>query len=415
MSPRIIPSVATINNSPAAKLPLPPDVVAAESVAKGEAWRTRGLVSDPYYSQREHDVRSGTPIPSYFQDLLVCAEGDARRAKAAWSPLTRGDAGEGPPVPGQPSEADARKRLELVQRDIASTTSPDMLTPTAPGFLRQVWGKSAAQVSSLLDVFERRPIEPGMVEVVGGVPTLKIAAVASGPAVAVQSAENAAVQETDLVTASRSTPVATVAGQQDLSRQLLDFSLPGADEVITDALARDFAVKTDIQILNGQASSGETRGLLQTASILSVTGTVTNAETFAESIWKAYSQLAGTSGFGNPRPEDYVVLLHPRRLAWLSGGSGSTALPVGPNLPGTVVPVGSIPTNLGAGTNEDVALVVEKSNVVVFGGSPQFKVYPEVGSATGTVRITGWAYVALLVKNPTAVAKITGLTAPSGF
>lgn len=107
--------------------------------------------------------------------------------------------------------------------------------------------------------------------------------------------------------------------------------------------------------------------------------------------------------------------MHPRRLAWLNGGSGSTNLPQLPNLPGTVVPVGSLPTNLGAGTNEDIAILVEKSSVLLLGGDVNFRASEDVGSGTQTTRISAWGYISLLVKQPTGIAKATGLTAPSGF
>jgi hypothetical protein len=81
----------------------------------------------------------------------------------------------------------------------------------------------------------------------------------------------------------------------------------------------------------------------------------------------------------------------------------------------TVVPVGSIPTNLGGGTNEDIALLVERSSVLVLGGDVAFSAYEDVGSATQTVRISARGYIALLLRSPAGVAKITSLTAPSGF
>jgi hypothetical protein len=47
--------------------------------------------------------------------------------------------------------------------------------------------------------------------------------------------------------------------------------------------------------------------------------------------------------------------------------------------------------------------------------SVRFRVDEQSGSATLTVRTSAWAGAALLVKNPAAIAKITGLTPPSGF
>jgi hypothetical protein len=74
-----------------------------------------------------------------------------------------------------------------------------------------------------------------------------------------------------------------------------------------------------------------------------------------------------------------------------------------------------VPTTLGAGTNEDVALVVERSQVVLLSSGPMIRVFEEVGSATLTVRIRAHRDFALLVKNANAVAKVVGLTPPAGF
>jgi hypothetical protein len=68
-----------------------------------------------------------------------------------------------------------------------------------------------------------------------------------------------------------------------------------------------------------------------------------------------------------------------------------------------------------AGTNEDVALVVERSQVVLVSSGPAIRIFEEVGSQTMTVRVRAHRDFAVIVKNPAAVAKVTGLTAPSGF
>ena len=74
-----------------------------------------------------------------------------------------------------------------------------------------------------------------------------------------------------------------------------------------------------------------------------------------------------------------------------------------------------VPTNLGAGTNEDVALIVERSNVVLAGGDVSFRVFEEVGSGTLTVRSQAYGSAGLIVLSAAAVAKVTGLTPPTGF
>lgn len=70
---------------------------------------------------------------------------------------------------------------------------------------------------------------------------------------------------------------------------------------------------------------------------------------------------------------------------------------------------------LGAGTNEDVALVVEKSQVILLSKGPQIVVREDVQSSTLTVRVQAVRGMAVILKNVNAVARVTGLTPPSGF
>jgi HK97 family phage major capsid protein len=170
---------------------------------------------------------------------------------------------------------------------------------------------------------------------------LAIPRLATGAAVAVQASENSAVQETDPTTSSTSPPVGTVAGQVDLSRQLFDFSRPGMDAVIASDLGRAHGTALDAQIVNGSGSGQNLRGFLNVAGILSVAGTITSAATFIESVWKAYSALSGGSGYGTANPDEYVVILHPRRYAWVKGNT--TGIPAQDLFPGTVVPSAGVP------------------------------------------------------------------------
>ncbi len=383
-------------------------------------------IGDPYRAQYAPEgtfTDPSVPVHSYFRDRLLIAESEERAKDSLERALRGGGRGGFDPGPSEPpapgfagdSFADARARLTAAgRRDLSSTGAPDMLKPSAPGWLADFFGRAARQTGTLASVFRREPLEPGMVETTGGQQVLRFPRLVSGAAVAVQSAENANVQETDPTTGSTLPPVGTIAGQVDMSRQVFDLSRPGLDEAVADDLGRAHGTVLDAQIVNGSGAGQNVRGFLNISGILSVAGAVTNVQVFSESVWKAFSALAGTSGVGNPDPANYVTILSPRRYAWWQGASGSSAVPAVPALPGTVVASGGVPTNLGAGT-EDVALVVERSSVVLVGGSPAFRVFPEVGSTTLTVRIPSWNFAALVVASPVAVARVTGLTAPTGY
>jgi hypothetical protein len=234
-----------------------------------------------------------------------------------------------------------------------------------------------------------------------------------GAAVAIQASQNSGAQETDPTTTNFAPPVGTIAGQIDLSRQLFDLSRPGMDEVIADDLGRDTGVKLDAQLVSGTGTSGQLRGLANVSGILTFSTSATTAQGQLSAIWDGFNRLAGSTGFGNPDPSDYFLIMHPRRFAWLSGGSGGTGVQVTPTLPGELVLSAGIRTNLGAGTNEDEVFLAEKSNLVLVGGDPAFRVYEETGSGTLTVRVSSFGYAALLIKNPAAVVRISGFANPT--
>ena len=98
----------------------------------------------------------------------------------------------------------------------------------------------------------------------------------------------------------------------------------------------------------------------------------------------------------------------------MAGISG--VLPPGTSLvPGQLIISAGLPSTLGASTNEDVALLVERSQVLLLLRGPQVRIREDVGSGTLTVRVQAHRYLSVILKNPTALAKVTGLTAPSGF
>ena len=360
---------------------------------------------------------------SYFRDRLLVAESEARSEKALQSPVLRGrDQGD----PDRPDALrgleEARARLKAwmevenefrERRDLSSSTAPDALRPSAPGWIADEFGRASRSQATLAAALGPRPLEEGMVDTVGGVPTVSLPRLVTGAATAVQTAQNAAVTELDPTTGSVSSPLATIAGQVDMSRQLFDFSRPGLDEAISDDLGRDFGQRLDAQIISGSAAAGQLRGLANTTGTLAVTNAGTTAATQASSIWSAFSSLAGASGFGTPDPNAYLTILHPRRYAFLQAGGWNAGGAL--NLPGTVVASGGIRTNLGAGTNEDEVYVLERSNVILSLRQVAFRVFPEIGSSTLTVRVSAWGTAALLVKNPAGVARVSGALAPPTF
>ncbi len=270
-----------------------------------------------------------------------------------------------------------------------------------------------------------------------GTDSINIPKVSTGTATAIQAADNSAVQETDLADTSVQANVKTIAGQQDLAIQLMEQSPFNFDQVVFADLAADYATKVNVQVLSGTNANNQVKGILtDTTGINTVTYTDTTA-TVAE----LYSKIADgiqkvhTNRFMEPQ----VIVMHPRRWAWITAAADTTGRPlVSPSGPGQnqvasftavasqrvvgelqglpVVTDPSIPITNGAGTNEDVIIIMRASDCVLYESSLRTRVLPDVGSGTLTVRLQVYGYIAFTAERQAkgiSVLSGTGLTAPT--
>lgn len=270
-----------------------------------------------------------------------------------------------------------------------------------------------------------------------GTDSINIPKVATGTAAAIQTADNAAVQETDLTDTSVSAPVRTIAGQQDVAIQLLDQSPISFDQVIFRDLVADYATKLDVQVISGSGASGQVTGVRTTSNIITIsyaTGSPTVAGVYskiADAVQRVHTQR-----FMPPT----VIVMHPRRWAWFLAAVDSQNRPLvvpdagNPmNAVATLGAVGSqqvvgqmhglpvvtdpsMPTTLGTGTNEDVIHVLRASDLLLFESGIRTRVLPDVGSGNLTVRLQVYGYLAFTAgRYPQSVVEIggSGLVAPS--
>lgn len=274
----------------------------------------------------------------------------------------------------------------------------------------------------------------------GGTDSINLPRITTGPAVAIQTADNAAVNETDLVSATVTAPVRTIAGQQDLAVQLIDQSPLGGgmDALIYGQLAADYQRALGVQIWNGSGAAGQVTGVLVQASTNSVAytdGTPTVPELYLP-LAQAASQVHTNSFVAAT-----AIVMTPRRWNWMMSALDASSRPlVVPNANGPYMaigqqdksaaagPVGSVlglpvyldatgPLLLGAGT-EDAILIAKWDDAVLMEGSVNTAVHPGVGSGTLTVRFQLYRYVAFTAgRRPQSFSKITGtgLIAPAGF
>ena len=265
--------------------------------------------------------------------------------------------------------------------------------------------------------------------------TFNVPRVTTGTSTAVQT-EGSAIQDGSAVTDYLSFTVNTVAGKQDVSRQLLDRSDPATDTVIGQDLAADYAKQLDTQMLT-QATNGIT--------VLSGVNTVTytDATPTAGELYAKFAdaiQQVWTNRFAAPD----LIVMHPRRWAFFLGAvdttnrplvlpdtaaanqafnalaTGTTSVPQGlvgqiQGLPVVIDP--NIPITLGAGTNEDIIVVTRRSDQLLFEvGAPTVAVETGVLSGNLQVRIYAYGYFAFtFARHAKATSRIagTGLVTPT--
>ena len=262
-----------------------------------------------------------------------------------------------------------------------------------------------------------------------GTDSVSVPRLSTGSAVAIQTADGAAVAETDLVDAAVTAPARTIAGQMDAAMQLVDQApAPGFDRLAFADLTADYNAKLGAQIISGSAAAGQVSGLL-TAPGTAVTYTDASPSV-AELVSKVGDLASQVSTARQMVPN--VAVVHPRRGFWLMTQPDSQARPMNPvdlaapERDANAGPVGSlaglalildagIPTSLGAGTNEDRVIVTRTQDHLLLEGDPILTTHVDVLSGTLTVRFSLRRYVAFIshrVPSATGVLSGTGLTAP---
>ena len=268
----------------------------------------------------------------------------------------------------------------------------------------------------------------------GGTDSISLPIVTGGSSVGAQTQGNAA-SETDMTSGSTTAAVETMAGLQTSNLQLVEQSPFNIDSIVLGDLAADHASKVSQFVINNNVANK--RGLLNVSGINAVTFT-SGSPTFPL-LWPKLidAQLQVHSGRFLPATH---ILMHPRRWAWLQSQLDSAGRPyasadidfpllstVNGSVPegfagqirGAALPVfldPNVPTNLGAGTNEDRIIVFRPADSVLFESAPQAEVFRETKSKELQVVFRLYNYIALLnARAPKSISAIagTGLVTPS--
>jgi HK97 family phage major capsid protein len=258
---------------------------------------------------------------------------------------------------------------------------------------------------------------------------ITIPKMSTGTTVASQT-EGSSVSSTDVTSTQISVNVRTIAGQQDISLQLLERSTPAFDQIIFRDLALAHATELDRQTIRGATGSNEHLGLHNVSGVNTVSYTDASP-TAAEAIPSIYNSLQQILS-NRYLPADYIVM-HPRRAAWFAAGL-SSSFPlfqqggfyrgVGDQDGGVVGTIAGVPviadancaTNYGSGTNQDEIYVVRTQDMVLMETPLVTRVADQVLSGNLQVRLQVWNYSAFASQRyPSGISIIsgTGLVTPT--
>lgn len=306
----------------------------------------------------------------------------------------------------------------------------------------------------IADRCNNMPLPPGINVI--NVPKLTL-----GSLTGIQTAQNAPVVSQDITTSSASANVNTIAGQEDISLQLLEQSPLNMDGVIFMDLSASYNQQLDIQVIRGSGVNGQHKGVLSVSQAaspsVSQASTVTCASTvFADnsttgtqyrSLLNAVNQVE-TLTFGQVGPPS-AIWVHPRRAnSWAYSAVDSTYRPLfipakygsvsnvygrneeSPTAQGVagelyglpVVKDANMPTTMNSttvtgGTADAIAVLIE-SQMWLWEGSLRLRALPEILSGTLQMRYQAYAYSAFMPDRlPNSISIITGNTglAAPGF
>lgn len=267
--------------------------------------------------------------------------------------------------------------------------------------------------------------------------TFTIPRVTTGSAGAM-TAEAAGFNEQDMANTDLSATVNLVTAQQDVSRTLFMRGGSVVDQIIFPDLLAAAEVALNTSAVNGSGTAPQHRGILQVSGISAVT--YTDASPTVGEVWPKLQDAIQRVNALRFLPAT-AIYMHPRRWGWFLAATDSSGRPLfesAQSVPANVMGLGNaaaygqivgtlaglpvitdatIPTNLGAGTNEDVIFVARTFDVRYWEDEAmQFTFEQAITTAPGQVRLAiGRFSLFTAGRYPTAVSTIggTGLVAPT--
>ena len=268
--------------------------------------------------------------------------------------------------------------------------------------------------------------------------TLNISRMTTGTSTAVQETQNTSVSETDADDTLLTVNVRTIAGQQDLSRQVIERGT-GVDEFVIRDLVRSWHTTLDAQVLNGTGNNGQMKGIRASGgNAITFTATTPTVALLYPKLADALQQVQ-SNVFTTPTH----WIMHPRRLAFLLAATDTTGRPVvvptanGPmNAAGVgagaaeygnsgyqllglpIITDANVGTTYGAATNQDEIYLVDAREMHLWEqpGAPFSLRFDATAPGSLTIKTVVYGYGAFTAERYPAAASIisgTGLVAPS--
>lgn len=254
-----------------------------------------------------------------------------------------------------------------------------------PAFLADQFIAVVRAGRPVLSTLPSYPVPPGH-------DSITIPKMSTGTTVAKHATQNTNVSMTDLATTALGLLIGTFAGAQVVSQQLVNQSSgPNVDELVLGDLAAAYATAVGADVLTNATTCLLTVATAQTSTQASPT-----VGDFVGQVGKAVATIAATR-----KASPTHIAGSPARWAWLTAATdgqgrplvlpadgGVNALGVGtfagtdPGVVGVmqglkVVVDPNIPTNLGAGTNQDTVLIYRADDLLFFESDVRAEAFPQ--------------------------------------
>ena len=328
------------------------------------------------------------------------------------------------------TDMSARERLDrnareigLQRRDVAGGNTGNYTGLVIPQYLVDLFAPYLRAGRVFANEVRHLPLPPeGMV--------FNISTLTTQTTTAIQATENAQVSAQVADDTLLAVNVRTIAGEQNVSRQLLERGTPGIDELLYQDLLSDYAMQLDVGAINGAGTGGTIKGVLN-SSPASVT--YTDASPTVPELWPKVANAVQTVASTRFKPAT-KIFMHPRRWGWMLAALDSSNRPLvvpnsmamnaageqgafGEGAVGTLqgLPVfvdANIPANTGAGTNQDTIIVTKADDLLLWeegDGTPRQARFEQTLGNQLTIKLVVYGYVAFTAERYTAAtAAITG-------